>query len=367
MSASPFRLGKQDHRPLWQKKLVEHWYQKKSLPIAWVWLLKCLSKITALWFLLKLKYIKKNHHTNHQNNTTPPVIVVGNLIVGGAGKTPIVRCLVEALKKRGKHPAIISRGYGRQTTSLTLYHPSENLSRKLLAQRLGDEPAWLAQSLQCPIAVDADRLNALKSLTNAYPEIDIVISDDGLQHQKLPRNFEIAVFDERGVGNGELLPLGPLREPLNNIRRVDACILSNGFWDPRVLAAYTAHNHLYATELKFKAWRNHRTHKSLSIEEAKKQWKKRSIVAVVGLANPDKFLNLIKTQGITFEKLILPDHYNYNIGFLAQLSYDIILTTGKDAVKWQEDQRVWIADIEFNLPETLLDALEDKLREPKII
>ncbi|MEO6354770.1 MAG: tetraacyldisaccharide 4'-kinase, partial [Burkholderiaceae bacterium] len=136
-----------------------------------------------------------------------PVIIVGNVFVGGTGKTPLTIWLVEALRRAGRAPGVISRGYGASTTTPRLVLPDAT------PQQVGDEPLLIARRAQCPVVVGRDRVAAAKALLAAHPELDCIVSDDGLQHYRLARDVEIVLFDGRGAGNGWLLPAGPLREP----------------------------------------------------------------------------------------------------------------------------------------------------------
>ena len=145
-----------------------------------------------------------------------PVIVVGNVSAGGAGKTPVTLALLEHLRARGWHPGVVSRGYGRRTTDC------REVRSDSLALDVGDEPLLIARRAQVPVFVARQRMQAVQALRQAHPRINLIVCDDGLQHLALARDVEICVFNDEGVGNGWLLPAGPLREPWP--RRVD-CVL----------------------------------------------------------------------------------------------------------------------------------------------
>lgn len=347
-----------DLRPWWQRLLLNYWYNNRPLFLPLRLLLHGLEKIT-LWHVRRQPPVIRE-----QEPGLPPVVVVGNFIVGGAGKTPVVRHLVDKLKARGHKPGVISRGYGRTASDIGIYSPGRT-DEGSLASRIGDEPAWLAQALDCPIAVGADRWATLRALHDVHPDIDVVVSDDGMQHRPLKRVFEIAVCDERGFGNGFLIPAGPLREPMDACNRVDAFVLTNGDWDRRLLSEVSVRKPLYRAALSFRDWRNVETGERLTAEAARDNWAAMRTVAVAGLANPGKFFRLIEQQGIAHETLVLPDHFQYPPDFVRNLTADVILTTGKDAVKWLNDQRVWIAEIEFDIPDELINAVEDRIRGPE--
>jgi len=139
-----------------------------------------------------------------------PVVVVGNLIAGGAGKTPTVIAVVRCLQAAGRSPGVISRGYGRQADA----PPVLEVQPDSPAARVGDEPLLLRLRLKVPVFVGADRVAVASALLRSHPGVDVLVSDDGLQHLRLPRAAQVVVFDERGAGNGWMLPAGPLREPL---------------------------------------------------------------------------------------------------------------------------------------------------------
>jgi tetraacyldisaccharide 4'-kinase len=348
----------QDLRPFWQRLLLNYWYNNKPLFLPLRLLVHGLEKITEWWLKRQPPVIKQ------KEQNLPPVVVVGNFIVGGAGKTPVVRHLVDKLKERGFNPGVISRGYGREGTAIGIFSPGQQ-NDAALASRIGDEPAWLAKALECPIAVGSDRTATLQALHAAHGDINVVVSDDGMQHQALKRVFEIAVCDERGFGNGFLLPAGPLREPLSGANRVDAFVLTMGEWDRRLLSEVSVRKPLYRAQLKFRDWRNVETDQRITADRAASTWIGKTLVAVAGLATPAKFFKVIDAQGLSYETVVVPDHFQYPEDFLQKLDADIILTTGKDAVKWRNDRRVWIAEIEFDIPDELINAVEDKLRGPQ--
>ena len=139
-----------------------------------------------------------------------PVVVVGNLVVGGAGKTPTVIALVRALRQRGWTPGVVSRGYGSRDGHAREVRPDSRVDDS------GDEPLLIRLRSGAPVWVGRDRVEAARRLLAANPQVDLIVADDGLQHLPLARDLQIVVFDERGIGNGRLLPAGPLREPMGD-------------------------------------------------------------------------------------------------------------------------------------------------------
>ena len=143
----------------------------------------------------------------YKQETLPvPVIVVGNVMVGGVGKTPITMALVNHLKAQGLRVGVLSRGYGRKTSSTLAVSP------KSQSLNVGDEPLLIARSCQVPVFVGNSRVDAGLALLSLHRDVQVLVCDDGLQHGPLARDLELCVFDERGVGNGHMLPAGPLRE-----------------------------------------------------------------------------------------------------------------------------------------------------------
>src|SRR5258708_1566438 len=162
-----------------------------------------------------------------------PVIVGGNVRVGGTGKTPVVLAILETLQARGWNPGVVARGYGRvprrEADPLGVVRVYPDIATP---EHFGDEPVLIARRARVPVFVGADRPAAARALLEAHREVDVLVSDDGLQHYALARDVELAVVDgERRFGNGLPLPAGPLREPVARLREVDAVIVNGGWSD----------------------------------------------------------------------------------------------------------------------------------------
>jgi tetraacyldisaccharide 4'-kinase len=245
-----------------------------------------------------------------------PVIVVGNVVAGGAGKTPLVMALVRHLQAQGLPVGVVSRGYGRAG------HEALEVTPETPVDESGDEPALIKQSTNAPVFVASRRTEALRALLTAYPATALVVCDDGLQHYALQRDIEIAVFDDRGVGNGWLLPAGPLREPWPARKRqcIDLVLHTGqkpafeGFISRRQLAdhAVAADGHPVAlTALRGQP-----------------------LAALAGIANPEVFFAMLRAHGLTLAKTIsLPDHHDFGSDDLATCAGQTVLCTEKDAVK----------------------------------
>jgi tetraacyldisaccharide 4'-kinase len=277
------------------------------------------------------------------------VIVVGGITVGGAGKTPLTRALAEALASRGWRPGIVSRGYGGDGAGPRAVAVGND------PVRVGDEPLLLAVT-GFPVWIGRDRVAAAQSLLAAHPECNVVVSDDGLQHYALARDFEIAAIDgARGLGNGHLLPAGPLREPRSRLSEVDAVVTlvasasAAAGDDGREAAVW--HEPLQ--------WRN--LVDSSAVADASR-W--RSVHAIAGIANPQRFFDLVRNLGINPVCHAFPDHHRYRREELAFAGADAILMTEKDAVKCMAfgDARCWYLPIRARIDPALVDRVERKLR-----
>ena len=318
-----------------------------------------LDSLTLIYRLLRLLTQQDAKAKASKAPTSPPTLVVGNLIAGGAGKTPIVMAVCRHLSSTGRKVGIVSRGYGRSAKGALLIDPAQPLPS---AQDAGDEPLFLATETQCPVAICADRTKAVETLLTAFPDLDLIVSDDGLQHHRLKRQLEWVVFDERGQGNGKLLPAGPLREPLSRLNTVDAVLCSN-VSTARLSNSLNlpAQPNWYSIEVKLTGFRHLKSGQLLNIEQAKAQWKHGSFMAFTGIGNPEKLFQALNASGILLQNTVgLPDHYNYPDNFCAQFDQQVLITSGKDAVKLNSSNpKVWVAEITVELPPALTQALED--------
>ncbi len=217
-----------------------------------------------------------------------PVVVVGNLYVGGTGKTPLTIELVRALRRRGWHPGVVSRGYGGRARAPRIVDASDS------AVDVGDEPLLIARATQAPVAVGARRVEAARALLHAHSACDVIVADDGLQHRRLAREMEIALMDERGLGNGWLLPAGPLREPAARLERVDAIVLRGG---SSTTTRSTPSFEMQA-RLADKIYRlNDRSQAMLLAELARRQADRSlTITAAAGIGVPERFFDMLRSR-----------------------------------------------------------------------
>ncbi|PLZ01182.1 tetraacyldisaccharide 4'-kinase [Burkholderia sp. WAC0059] len=277
-----------------------------------------------------------------------PVVVVGNVTVGGTGKTPTVIALVDALRAAGFSPGVVSRGYGAKVARPTAVTPATP------AGNAGDEPLLIARRTGVPVWVCPNRVAAAQALCAAHRDVDVIVSDDGLQHYRLARDAELVVFDHRLGGNGFLLPAGPLREPLS--RRRDATLVNNPF--ERALPPWP---NTFALRLDAgDAW--HLANPALRRPLA--QFAGERVIASAGIGAPERFFATLRAAGLAPQTLPLPDHYAFASNPFADLAADAILITEKDAVKlgaWN-DARIWVVPVEAALDHRLVTLVVEKLR-----
>lgn len=290
-----------------------------------------------------------------------PVVVIGNVYVGGTGKTPMVIATVQALRARGYTPGVVSRGYGVKIGP----HARVGLG-DLEASRFGDEPALIARATAAPVAVHPKRALAAQALLRAHPKVDVIVSDDGLQHLALARDVEIVVQDERGVGNGRLLPAGPLREPAERLREVDVVVTNIGTPGQEPPGASAG-----GRPRQVRMWlepdgtRQVSGHGRRPLADFAGQPR---IAAAAGIGNPERFFTTLRSAGIQLETaLALPDHHDYAESPFQALKADVILVTSKDAIKCSalNDARLWEVPVRagFSDPQ-LFDWLAQALPPP---
>ncbi|MBI5331692.1 MAG: tetraacyldisaccharide 4'-kinase [Betaproteobacteria bacterium] len=246
-----------------------------------------------------------------------PVIVVGNLGVGGAGKTPLTLWLARTLSEAGYRPGIVSRGYGGAAVA------PMPVTASTPPGEAGDEPVLLARRAGCPVWIGRLRAEAGRRLLAAHPEVNVILTDDGLQHYALARDIELAVVDAaRGLGNGRLLPAGPLREPTARLARVSAVVCNGG-----PCALPESGPPAYAMTLTGdRAVNLVRPERTLALTELVGQ----PVQAIAGIGHPRRFFDHLTRQGLTLTARAFPDHHPFQP---ADLPAGTVLMTEKDAVK----------------------------------
>ncbi|MEP6873596.1 MAG: tetraacyldisaccharide 4'-kinase [Burkholderiales bacterium] len=285
-----------------------------------------------------------------------PVIVVGNLIAGGAGKTPVVMALIETLRLRGHSPGIVSRGYGAATAQVLDVTPTTR------ASDCGDEPLLLRLRTGAPVVVGRDRAAAAEHLLRLHPATDVIVSDDGLQHLRLARCVQVLVFDERGAGNGWLLPAGPLRETLPSTTPPRSVVVYNAPAASTPLPGTLGRRALSGAVRLASWWQG----QPASIETLL-ALRGRRVLAAAGVARPERYFAMLREQGLTIDALPLPDHHDYATLPWPADTPDVIVTE-KDAIKLDTARmgsvRVWVAPLDFALDAAFDAALFALLPPP---
>lgn len=368
------------------RALLDQWlnrqWQKRGL---WLWFTAPLSILFSFIVFMRrwLSTLPLARQSLEASRVRVPILIIGNIYIGGTGKTPVVIALVQQLKAMGWQPGVISRGYGTKIGDQAVTGHGHTDAREV-----GDEPALIARETDAPVSVHPNRSLASLKLLEKYPDVDVIVADDGLQHLRLARDVEIIVQDERGVGNGWTLPAGPLREPLSRLNLADAVIT-------RITSKNMATLHREASGKQsallaggsLRAKTPRRVSVSLNItrfyrlidRETKdiqtflNDSQQNRVAAVAGIAAPSKFFESLREHGLRLTQTFpLADHFSYDTQPFSAIDADIIVITGKDAVKCESinDARIWVADVEmtFSDPEFLpwldhqLNAARERLR-----
>jgi tetraacyldisaccharide 4'-kinase len=320
-------------------RLQRSWYSPKK-----DWLSLALLDVSWVYGgLVKLR--RKLYASGVMNSTRVPVplIVVGNVIAGGAGKTPIVMALAKLLQEQGWQPGIVSRGYGRKGSGVLEVLPNTPVSES------GDEPALIKSALNAPVFVADERAEAALALLAAHPQTNVILCDDGLQHLALQRDIEICVFDERGIGNGRLLPAGPLREAWP--RDVDFVLHRGGFDAGFEIERRLADHALLADGSR------------IPLSDLAQQ----ELTALAGIAHPESFFSMLRERGLSLKETIpLPDHYDFNSAPRTFHAGEWLICTEKDVKKLWGSPLAWQCNIaavplQVHLPEAFTAALLEKL------
>lgn len=269
------------------------------------------------WLLQLFAQHQKNKHSARAEILSVSVIVVGNIAIGGTGKTPVIIALSKALLAAGFSPGVVSRGYGGVSDEYPLL-----LKNDTPVAESGDEPALIFQASGVPVCVAPLRTDAVKRLIEEG--CDVILSDDGLQHYKMARDFELVVIDaSRKLGNNRTLPAGPLREPRSRLQRVD-CIVSNGE------NLESLHKKQFQMKLLPSQWVALSTNKSVALADFDCA---APAFAISGIGNPQRFFTTLGSLNIESENHSFPDHHDFCLDDLEPFSGKRLLMTAKDAVK----------------------------------
>jgi len=290
---------------------------------------------------------------HHQLRTTRPqalpvpLVVVGNLWPGGAGKTPVVMAVVQGLQQRGWSVGVISRGHGRPSTQVQLLGPDDS------ASTVGDEPLLIHQRTGVPVAVGAHRIEAAQALLHAHPQLQVLISDDGLQHVAMAHDIALCVWDERGLGNGWMLPAGPLREPWPRAPRAQQLELHLNAPDPTIRSSYPMHRQLAP-------WAVNGLGQRCNLTELARQ----PVHAFCGIAKPAVFFQALREAGLSLAVTqSWPDHHPFTHWSPSPHRAAQWLCTEKDAVKiWPHHPEVWAVPLRCELPDAAWADIEQALQ-----
>ncbi|TVP91677.1 MAG: tetraacyldisaccharide 4'-kinase [Pseudomonadaceae bacterium] len=326
----------------WQQRLLNAWYQ--GAPAL------CLLRPLSLLYARVARQRRHNYLSEPERIWQPPVplIVVGNITLGGTGKTPMTLWLIDWLQARGLRVGVVSRGYGGKPPA----QPWQVDPQRDGPDIAGDEPLLIARRGDVPVVIDADRPRACRHLLAREP-VDILISDDGLQHYALGRDIELAMLDhQRGVGNARCLPEGPLREPVERLQSVDLVVRTGAPADSAEGFAMT----LQPTQLV-----------NVSTGEVRDvaDWDRSiAVAALAGIGHPQRFFTSLQTLGFNPECHAFADHAHYTHEALAALSGGRpLLMTEKDAVKCRDfaEENWWYLRVDAQLSEAFAARLNTLL------
>lgn len=338
-----------------QKIIERHWYSKID-PFLFVLLFpfsivyECITSVRKFLFTIKVLPSRK---------LPVPIVIIGNITVGGAGKTPLTKHIARQLTERGFNVGIILRGYKSETSTTTI------VTKKHSSRQVGDEALIYAQA-GFRVAIGSKRVDAAKLLLETYPETQIILADDGMQHYYMKRDMEICVVDSsRMFGNQQILPLGPLRENMDRLKKVDAIIVNGQYNQVKLaetLAKYSTN--IYQQNLEFIDLYNPITKESKSASE----FKNTPICALAGIGNPGRFYDYLEKLGLDIKAVkSFPDHHKYVKDDIIS-KIDTIVTTEKDYTKIAEfkPKNIWIARVEASLnSDKLLNQIINLIKKDK--
>ena len=321
-------------------------------PLAWVY--AALAGLHQALFRLGLRRVQQ---------APVPLLVVGNLVAGGAGKTPAVIALLALLRQQGWTPGVISRGHGRpgRAVQAVAWHSP--------AAEVGDEPLLIHRRSGAPVTVGADRGAAARALCAAHPGVDILLADDGLQHHALHHDMAVLVFDERGAGNGLRLPAGPLRQALPLQVPPHTLVLYTAGRASTALPGLTGTRRLgsvlplaiwWAGQSAGSAGSAGATDTAAAPANGWPALRGRRLLAAAGLARPEPFFAMLQARGLQIDRLPLADHHGFNPLPWPAGTAEVIVTE-KDAVKLPPAAvgatRVWVATLDFEPEPAFAEAL----------
>lgn len=353
------------------------WYGRR-------WWVQCISwlLLPLSWLYQLLAYANQRWQKQQATRIAVPVVVVGNISVGGTGKTPIIIALANALTAKHIQVGIISRGYGSKAP----YYPYL-VTAGDQASYSGDEPLLIAKATQCPVMIDQNRVAAAQQLLASHPDIQLILSDDGLQHHRLRRDVEIVVVDsERGLGNHFCLPAGPLREPAKRLSTVDWVLLNTPATKELEPKQEQAQEQVeidrklpIKVSLQPQAWRHIASQKIHPLTPypwlngERKNVSNKALHAVAGIGHPQRFFNTLTQLGLQLglnsHQHSFDDHHQFTAQDFSAWTNDTVLMTEKDGVKCQAligealisktkmPKDCWALIVDIDLPDVLIDHM----------
>jgi len=324
--------------------LLGHWYSSDRPP----WFLRVMEPVYRKIF--ERVQIKDSSNAARYRSALP-LIVVGNITAGGSGKTPLVIRLCELAIDLGFRPGIASTGYGRRSTDTITVDAACD------PRDCGDEPLMLVRRTGVPVVVAQHRIDAIRKLNDL--DLDLIFSDDGLQQVGLERNIEFCVVDgTRGLGNGHLLPAGPLRESAGRLVKVDY-VISNGVWAERPDDVKVNVMQLEASQVC-----SLDAATTIPANEFRQRHSGMKIHAIAGIGNPQRFFETLEALGIQAVPHRFPDHHLFTRDdFNTIPAGSVIVMTEKDAVKCGglELENAWYIPVETHLTDDFENQFKDHL------
>lgn len=307
-----------------------------------------LLPIGLFFFLVAaLRRFAYRHGWRRSERLPVPVVVVGNLVAGGAGKTPLVIWLAQRLCALGRRPGIVSRGHGRLTRGVLAVDAGKT------AEEVGEEPLLIYRRSGRPVVVGANRVAAARTLLAMHPECDLILCDDGLQHYRLARDVEIVVVDRRGFMNAWPLPAGPLREPARRLAEADAWVCHD--CPDRSLAATPRFAMRLRGNLFYRLDDPHCKARATDLAGLR-------LAAIAGIGEPERFFDHLRALGVEFSAHPFPDHHCYRSDDL-RLPADALIMTEKDALKCHglSPLPIWVLPVEAELEPDLARFVVEKI------
>ncbi|MFN8770399.1 MAG: tetraacyldisaccharide 4'-kinase [Neisseriaceae bacterium] len=328
-----------------QQIIEKHWYQNPNLILSIILFPFCIF----FFVVSKIRRLLYRYNILTSYKLPVPVVIIGNISVGGVGKTPLTKYIAQQLITRGIQVGVILRGYKSKNMCPTIVNCASS------SLEVGDEALIYAQN-DIPVAIGRDRYLAGCKLLEKYPNIKLILSDDGLQHYRLKRDYEIVVVDQtRMFGNSFVLPMGPLRETVSRLNSVNTIIINGKLDDTNTFMNHYNLNSSVLIEnqtLILKTIYNPATNICVNTS----YFSNLNVCAMAAMGNPGRFFDFIVSKEINLSsKIIYPDHHHYTKDDIPD-NFDAIIVTEKDYTKLAKlnNGKIWVVQIEVKLSSDLL-------------